>query len=129
MENPEGPGIWGRNQREVQNTAQNSEPTSDSAVRLVAVHPNVRLWTDRRAGSFGEVDGMNERERDCVILCENLACLDANTRSQHAHMDSCVRTTKNCSSLWMKNALDNTEKSLNKLQNEARKGAFLRCCI
>ena len=82
VENTEGPGIWGRNQREVQNTAQNSEPTSDSAVRLVAVHPNVRLWTDRRAGSFGEVDGMNEKECEKLLfLCENLACLDANTRT------------------------------------------------
>jgi hypothetical protein len=68
VENPEGPGIWGRNQREVQNTAQNSEPTADSAVRLVAVYPHVRLWTDRRACSFGDVDGMNEIMRDCFIF-------------------------------------------------------------
>lgn len=38
VEHPEGPGIWGRNQQEVQYTAQNSDPTADSAVRLVAVH-------------------------------------------------------------------------------------------
>jgi hypothetical protein len=62
VENPEGPGIWGRNQREVQITAQNSEPTAESAVRLVAVHPHVCLWTDRRAGSFGEVNAMNDRK-------------------------------------------------------------------